>query len=225
MFSKPSRVASTRRLAPLFQMRQTSLGQTRDRRGTVKQQHKNVPRWKQMYPHMENNVAQYWTKTNVSTTKKPVCGFSCMPWWKWRGLCILQVAWQTPFAYWFADNQLVWTGYFTFMINISTGKNRTYSNWWIPTSFPYRSLETVDDNIDRSSHLFCREMSPGTCVDGWREKSKPLGSSPAAQALLPEQWRLWGSLCVEALTGPSLDPRCWLPPAALHRGRQVSTNH
>lgn len=44
MFSKPSKVISTRSLAPLFQMRQTSLGQTRETSGTVKENEKNVNR-------------------------------------------------------------------------------------------------------------------------------------------------------------------------------------
>lgn len=42
IFSKPSKVISTRSLAPLFQMRQTSLGQTLETSGTAKENEKNV---------------------------------------------------------------------------------------------------------------------------------------------------------------------------------------
>lgn len=144
----------------------------------------------------------------------------------WRIICFVWIFnWRVHFCLlhtecWQYMNRLLRTQS-TFMIQVHTDK-RTYSNWWIPTSFPYRSLETVDEKIHRGvisfvGNCFKEHVQMHDKTTGKKQKVKPLGSLTAAQALLPEQWRLWGSLCVEALTEPSLDLRCSLPPAALHR--------
>lgn len=65
MLSKPRRVASTRRLAPLFQMRQTSLGHIRDRRGT------EATTW---------TVEKMW-RLAKQKQQRQVCCFACTTWW------------------------------------------------------------------------------------------------------------------------------------------------
>ena len=96
----------------------------------------------------------------------------------------------------------------------------TYSNWWTPISFPYRSLETVHKNTLLS---LPQAVSVLRYKYRWQntEQSKPLESSPTARALLRVQWTLWGSLCAEALTGPFLDHQCWQLPAILDRNMGV----
>lgn len=65
-------------------------------------------------------------------------------------------------------------------------------------------------------------MFSGTSWDRWQDNEtiyevKPLESLTAARGPLPELSKLWGNLCVEAPTEPSLDLRCSLPPVALYK--------